>query len=49
MMSKTIWQSISNNLKVRQDHNIILTWEKDDELNSTMALLKGKEMAFKAF
>ena len=26
-INKTIWQSTLKNLKVRQDHNIILTWK----------------------
>ena len=39
---QTICQSILENLKVRQDH-------KEDVLNSAMALLKRREMTFKAF
>ena len=38
------------NLKVRQDHKILSQKElKKDILNSARALLKGREMVFKAF
>ena len=50
-LNKSIWPSLLKNLKVRQNCNIILTLKKikEYELNRVMALLKGREMVFKAF
>ena len=41
MMNKTSCHSILENLKAREDHKI--------QNSSAMALLKGREMVFKAF
>ena len=51
MMNKNSCQIILENLKARQNH-ITLSQKKkikEDVLNSAMALLKGRQMVFKAF
>ena len=47
MINRTIWQSILENLKVKQDRN--LKRVKEAVLNSIMTLLKGTELVYRPF
>ena len=47
MINRTIWQSILENLKVKQDRN--LKRVKEAVLNSIMTLLKGTELVYRSF
>ena len=50
MMNKTSCQNILENFKARQDHKILSQKKvKDEVLNNANALLKGRELIFKAF
>ena len=50
MMNKTSCKGVLMNLKVRQNHRILNQRKvKEDVLNSARALLKEREMVFKAF
>ena len=47
MINRTIWQSILENLKVKQDRN--LKRVKEAVLNSIMTLLKGTKLVYRPF